>query len=647
VTVTNTNNSVNGNTTATATSNAAAITVNSLTNAAAPNINTHPASGSVTTGTSRSVSVTASSPDGGTLSYQWYHHTAASNSGGTVIDGATSSSYNVPTGTAGTSYYYAEVTNTNTTVNGNTTAMTASNAAAITVNPIVNAATPNITAHPASGSVTTGTAGNVSVTASAPDGGMISYQWYSNTSANNSGGSIINGATNQSYNVPTGAAGTFHYYVEVTNTNSGVNGSTTAMAASNAATITINSLVNAAAPTITAQPSNASVTVNVAHSISVTANAADGGTMSYQWYRHTAASNSGGTAIGGATAASYSVPTGTAGTFHYYVEVTNTNNSVNGNRTAMTVSSAATIMVNSIVNAATPIISTHPANGSVTVNTAHSVSVSAVAPDGGTLGYQWYSNTSASNSGGAIINGATGQSYSVPTSTAGTVHYYVIVTNTNSSVNGNRTAVVTSNAVTITVTESVSLSDSTFRDDRDGRVYRKVTIGNQTWMAENLNFSGHSRGVSSCYNNADSNCVKYGRLYDWTAAMNGASSTTVNPSNVQGVCPAGWHLPSRAEWNDLVLAVGGSMVAGSKLKSEPPGWNGTDDHGFSALPGGFRSGSSFINVGTYGFWWSATEDSASGAWGRYMYSGDSGVNEFSSVKTFGYSVRCAKDNAAQ
>jgi len=104
----------------------------------------------------------------------------------------------------------------------------------------------------------------------------------------------------------------------------------------------------------------------------------------------------------------------------------------------------------------------------------------------------------------------------------------------------------------------------------------------------------------------------------------------------------GWHLSSNAEWGTLVTFAGGSATAGGRLKSSTD-WDGTDDFGFSALPGGFRSGSSFNDVGTYGNWWSATEGNASGAWGRNMGSGNSNVGEFNSGKTVGYSVRCAKD----
>ena len=160
-----------------------------------------------------------------------------------------------------------------------------------------------------------------------------------------------------------------------------------------------------------------------------------------------------------------------------------------------------------------------------------------------------------------------------------------------------------------------------FTDSRDGKTYKSVGIGSQTWMAENLNYETPK---SKCYDDAPSNCAKYGRLYTWDEAMNGAAGSKTIPSGVQGVCPAGWHLPSSDEWVTLVAYVGGSSkmdyesyergskIAGTKLKSEKY-WNkhkgipvGTDDYGFSALPGGVGNNQMYMTAGMTGLWWSAT-----------------------------------------
>jgi uncharacterized protein (TIGR02145 family) len=177
---------------------------------------------------------------------------------------------------------------------------------------------------------------------------------------------------------------------------------------------------------------------------------------------------------------------------------------------------------------------------------------------------------------------------------------------------------------------------SFFTDSRDGKVYRKVTIGSQTWMAENLNFAAEG---SKCYDNNPDNCAKYGRLYDWETALK--------------ACPEGWHLHSKDEYEALDDAVGGVEVAGEKLKAKS-GWNnykgtsgnGADDFGFSALPGGYGlSGSdSFHDVGTMGYWWSATEDSVYGAYGRYMYHNKSYVYRDGYIKSGMLSVRCVEDS---
>jgi uncharacterized protein (TIGR02145 family) len=188
---------------------------------------------------------------------------------------------------------------------------------------------------------------------------------------------------------------------------------------------------------------------------------------------------------------------------------------------------------------------------------------------------------------------------------------------------------------------------TTFTDGRDGKVYTKVTIGAQVWMAENLNYGAPDVTAGGCYANSADSCSKYGRLYSWETAMGGAPSSSSSPSGVRGVCPDGWHLPSDAEWKTLADYVGGEEIAGRKLKSAE-GWfndgNGTDGYGFTALPGGFGDGGgSFVSAGIYGVWWSATEGGAANAWSwdiQYFFeSAYKGYNP----KKYVFSVRCARD----
>jgi uncharacterized protein (TIGR02145 family)/uncharacterized repeat protein (TIGR02543 family) len=190
-------------------------------------------------------------------------------------------------------------------------------------------------------------------------------------------------------------------------------------------------------------------------------------------------------------------------------------------------------------------------------------------------------------------------------------------------------------------------SIGTFMDTRDGKTYKTVTIGSQVWMVENLNYDVPDVTSDACYNNNDANCEKYGRLYNWSTAMAGASSSSTNPSRVQGVCPPGWHIPSDAEWTVLENAVGGSSTAGTKLKSKS-GWNsggnGTNNYGWSALPGGYGiSDGSFYDAGDFGRWWSATEYDANNAKRRNMGYSNGNVGWGYGYKTNLFSVRCVAD----
>jgi uncharacterized protein (TIGR02145 family) len=211
---------------------------------------------------------------------------------------------------------------------------------------------------------------------------------------------------------------------------------------------------------------------------------------------------------------------------------------------------------------------------------------------------------------------------------------------------------------TITAISAISAKTQPLIDTRDGKKYNAVRIGSKTWMAENLNYMPQV-GNSWCYDNNYSNCDKYGKLYDWNTAMN--------------ACPSGWHLPAGNEWNHLVGEVEniGGVGGGTKIDDEierlkaelegrkfsiagiatklkaTNGWNdngnGTDDYGFSALPGGVRnSDGSFGGVGVSGDWWTATRDGGDGAYYRYMRSDIGDVGEYSHAG-YGFSVRCVAD----
>ncbi len=163
--------------------------------------------------------------------------------------------------------------------------------------------------------------------------------------------------------------------------------------------------------------------------------------------------------------------------------------------------------------------------------------------------------------------------------------------------------------------------------DADGNTYTTVKIGNQVWMAKNLNVDVEG---SMCYDNDHANCEKYGRLYTWAAA--------------QKVCPSGWHLPTRKEFKMFLEAVGSSDEERSANLRAPSWAEGEDKYGFSALPAGYYVSDSkeFYVLGYGAYFCSSTERRGDGAYHLVISDGIAGVD--SGSKNFGFSVRCLKDN---
>ncbi|MCL2281821.1 MAG: fibrobacter succinogenes major paralogous domain-containing protein [Fibromonadales bacterium] len=195
----------------------------------------------------------------------------------------------------------------------------------------------------------------------------------------------------------------------------------------------------------------------------------------------------------------------------------------------------------------------------------------------------------------------------------------------------------------------------------DGKTYKTVKIGTQTWMAENLNYDVPDNATDVCYDNNSNNCATYGRLYNWSTAMalDPSCNSSVCASQVQskhrGICPSGWHIPSYADWGVLMTAVGGVSIAGTKLKATS-GWSSCgpsgsgssysceDTYGFSALPGGYGfSDGSFDDVGDNGYWWSASEYSSDGVFPQHMGHYYEGAHLFDGIKTELFAVRCQQD----
>jgi TonB family protein len=194
--------------------------------------------------------------------------------------------------------------------------------------------------------------------------------------------------------------------------------------------------------------------------------------------------------------------------------------------------------------------------------------------------------------------------------------------------------------------DTLRMAYDTLRDTRDGKVYRTVNIGKRIWMAENLNYRPQT-GNSWCHNGDDYYCDKYGRLYDWETAKT--------------ACPPGWHLPSYQEWDDLGYAAGGvkeldksvyrwhcseRLLAKSGWENPEDGsaGGGTDDYGFSALPGGsaFQYTYDISNVGYSGYWWTAESNS----WRLTLFGGITTLDGYMAKIKVGLSVRCVRNRAA-
>jgi uncharacterized protein (TIGR02145 family) len=201
--------------------------------------------------------------------------------------------------------------------------------------------------------------------------------------------------------------------------------------------------------------------------------------------------------------------------------------------------------------------------------------------------------------------------------------------------------------------------------DQDGNVYKTITIGTQTWMVENLRttkyrdgtemrnicyglwYLGENNGYCSYNNTTDPVFIAtYGRLYNWY---------TVTSSH--NIAPAGWHVPTDAEWTTLITYLGGESVAGGKMKETgtthwiTPNTSATNESGFTGLPAGKRSsgGSSpqpFFNfIGACGYFWSSTEPGPNYAVGNYcrLCSDVATLYRYNNSKSEGYAVRLVKD----
>jgi uncharacterized protein (TIGR02145 family) len=209
-----------------------------------------------------------------------------------------------------------------------------------------------------------------------------------------------------------------------------------------------------------------------------------------------------------------------------------------------------------------------------------------------------------------------------------------------------------------TTTNGLEIKSSTsWISSSDAAFLPTIVIGTQHWMRENLDvvtyrngdvipqvtdasaWAGLTSGAWCYYNNDVANGAIYGKLYNWYAV-----------NDTRGLAPQGWHVATDAEWTILTDKLGGTAVAGGKMKSvgttrwTTSNTSATNESGFTGLPGGYRNlNGTFYYIGDYGWWWSSSEVDTTYAWFRYLYYNNGNANRNNYNKKYGFSVRCLRD----
>ena len=338
----------------------------------------------------------------GSPTYQWYSSPGNINSGGTFISGATAVSFDPPTTTVGTSYYYCVI---KLSPGGCSDLISA--AATVIVSP-----TPGIQDQPTpSQDICVGGTTAVPLTATYSGGsGIASYQWYSNTTTSTSTGNLIPGATGATYTpLPFTSTGTYYFYVKIS-----LSGSSCGYVLSQPAQINV-----VADPIVTSQPLSDQILCQNATPSDLTLDATGGlGSFTYQWYQNAANNTTTGVAISNATSKTYTPSTATIGTMYYYCIISQ----LNGPGCSVT-SNSAKVTIN-----ASPSITTQPVSNTVCLDDTPVALKVAYINGAGIPQYQWYSNSTNSITGSTLISGATTDSYLPPCSIVGTNYYYCVIT---------------------------------------------------------------------------------------------------------------------------------------------------------------------------------------------------------------------------
>jgi uncharacterized protein (TIGR02145 family) len=224
--------------------------------------------------------------------------------------------------------------------------------------------------------------------------------------------------------------------------------------------------------------------------------------------------------------------------------------------------------------------------------------------------------------------------------------------------------------ITLASCQKDDISSNNTVKDIDGNIYHTVTIGTQVWMSENLKTTHYSNGEPLIdgtgvgdlttgdyttkywfvYDNDLSYKEDRGLMYTWAAVVNGSQASNHNPSNVQGICPCGWHVPSDAEWDELINLNGGASAASGKLKETgtthwwSPNTGASNESSFSAIPSGDRHyNGSYDNLGAAARYWVTDQNDATQGKVNYLDYNNTTVFKSPLMKNFAISVRCVKD----
>ena len=327
----------------------------------------------------------------GILTYQWFSNTTNATTGGILITTAPAATFYPPNSTVGTVFYYCVVTGTCGTVTSTVSEVIVTPLTVITLNPITTQTICNNSPATTLSVLATGT-------------GVITYQWYSNTTNSSIGGTLITSATNTTFTPSNTTVGNVYYYCIATGT-------------CGTATSTISEVIITPLTVIATNPIVTQTICNnsLATILSVAATGTE--TLTYQWFSNSTNATSGGTLITSATAATYTPPNTIVGTVYYYCVVTGT-------------CGTATTSISEVIVTPLTVITLNPITTQTICNNSPSTTLSVLATGTGVITYQWYSNTTNSSIGGTLIISATNTTFTPSNTTVGTVYYYCIATGT-------------------------------------------------------------------------------------------------------------------------------------------------------------------------------------------------------------------------